>query len=141
MHTQCGISSEVERGLLNSRAVGSIPTQVAISLKYSSRIKEITMIVKELLALNEAEKVEKTFKIIKSRQRGSDMTSEGTLDELIKYHAYTLETGASYQNEKGNKKIDRAPKSIASLVKNLNNATNNAAANGYSGTSYKLADA
>lgn len=59
-----------------------------------------------------------------------------TLAEAIEYYGYTLEKGASWQHEKGNKKINRAPKTIQSLITNLNNAENNAAANGYSGASY-----
>lgn len=61
---------------------------------------------------------------------------EGTLEELIKAYSYTLETGASYSHEKGNAKINRKPANIASLVKNLNNAVNNSAANGYAGVDF-----
>lgn len=64
----------------------------------------------------------------------------GTLAELIQYHAYTLEVGESYQREKGNKKINRNPKSIKTLITNLNNAKSNAAANGNSSTHYTLAE-
>lgn len=73
----------------------------------------------------------------------STYKQEGTLEELIKAYGYTLETGASYSHEKGNAKINQKPANIASLVKNLNNAVNNAAANGYAGvnfTSKVLAD-
>ena len=55
---------------------------------------------------------------------------KGTLGELINYFSYTLQTGQSYEYEKGNKKINTNPKSIKSLVNNLNNAVTNAAANG-----------
>lgn len=54
-----------------------------------------------------------------------------TIEEAIVYYGYTLECGASYQHEKGNKKINRNPKTIASLLKNLNNASNNRARNGW----------
>ena len=85
-------------------------------------------------------KAPKTFTITVRRNRYGrpDSTYEhtGTLPELIECFRYTLETGESYQHEKGNKKINTLPKGIKSLVTNLNNATNNAAANGYSGTSY-----
>lgn len=64
--------------------------------------------------------------------------SDGTLYELIKYHSYTLECGASYQNERGNKKINREPKSINSLIDNLNKAVNNSASNGYAGKHYQI---
>ena len=63
---------------------------------------------------------------------------EGTLPELIKAYSYTLETGQSYEREKGNHKINTQPKSFASLVKNLDWAVDNAAANGYSGKSYRV---
>lgn len=64
---------------------------------------------------------------------------EGTLSELIEAYSYTLDVGESWQHEKGNKKINTKPKTIASLVENLNRATNNSAANGYSGKHYSIA--
>lgn len=65
-----------------------------------------------------------------------DRFAEGTLPELIKYFHYTLEVGKSWQHERGNKKINMNPTSIQSLMTNLYNAKNNAAANGYGGYSY-----
>jgi hypothetical protein len=62
----------------------------------------------------------------------------GSVEELVKAYAYTLECGASYSHEKGNSKINRNPKTIKSLVSNLNNAVNNSAANGYAGVEYSL---
>ncbi len=62
----------------------------------------------------------------------------GTLEELIKAYSYTLETGKSYEREKGNKKINTSPKNVKSLVDNLNNAVNNSAANGYAGKDYRI---
>jgi hypothetical protein len=73
------------------------------------------------------------------RNSSSDLVT-GTLEELIKYFSYTLEVGASWQYERGNKKINRNPKTIASLVSNLYNAKNNAAANGYSGYSFSVVE-
>ena len=58
-----------------------------------------------------------------------------TLEEAIKHYGYTLSTGKSYEHEKGNKKII-APKTMKSLMTNLENAANNAAVNGYGGVSY-----
>lgn len=87
------------------------------------------------------DKGKKVYRITqtKSRMFGKDSvyTHEGTLEELIQYYKYTLETGQSYEHEKGNKKINTNPKNIESLVKNLYNASNNAAANGYSGCFYE----
>lgn len=84
-------------------------------------------------------KVQKTFIIEKETSRtGRVNYSEGTLEELIQYHSYTLECGASYQHEKGNAKINSNPKSVSVLVKNLNNAVNNSASNGYAGIYYKI---
>ena len=81
----------------------------------------------------------KTYTIIRTKHR-TDSTSEstGTLEELIKSFSYTLECGASWQHEAGNSKIDRFPKTIKTFVKNINNAVNNSAANGYAGVTYSL---
>jgi hypothetical protein len=81
----------------------------------------------------------KTYTVTSTRVRtNSTITFEGTLPELIEKFSYTLECGASYSHEKGNKKINRNPKSIKSLVSNLNNAVNNSAANGYAGIYYDI---
>lgn len=87
------------------------------------------------------DKGKKIYRITKTKSRmfGNDSvyTKEGTLEELVKYYKGTLETGKSYEHESGNKKINTNPKNIESLVKNLYNASNNAAANGYSGCYYE----
>lgn len=88
----------------------------------------------------------KLFKVIRSRYNFSSESVKhstvDTLDNLIDYHRYTLETGKSYEHEKGNKKIKNPNdiKSIKSLITNLNNAVNNSAANGYSTVSYTLGE-
>ena len=53
-----------------------------------------------------------------------------TIEEAVKYYSYTLSCGASYAHERGNKKINLAPKTIKSLITNLNNASSNSASNG-----------
>jgi hypothetical protein len=53
-----------------------------------------------------------------------------TLEEAIKYYSYNLEVGASWAHEKGNKKINRSPKTIKGLITNLNNSSSNSARNG-----------
>jgi hypothetical protein len=50
--------------------------------------------------------------------------------EAVNYFSYTLLVGASYEHEKGNKKINQNPKTIKSLVDNLNKASKNASKNG-----------
>jgi len=80
-------------------------------------------------------KAPKIFKILSTR-RGRTSETVGTIAELTQYFSYTLECGKSYEWEKGNKKINVAPKGIKSLVKNIDNAKNNSAANGWSDTSY-----
>jgi hypothetical protein len=83
----------------------------------------------------------KTFTIKHTRHRNDrSFTMTGTVAELVEQNSYTLECGASYCHEKGNKKINRTPTTIKSLLSNLNNAENNSAANGYSGISYTLVD-
>ena len=80
----------------------------------------------------------KEITIIQTRN-GKDSEIVGTLDYLVNsYFGYTLECGQSYEREKGNKKINRNPKSGKSLVDNLNKAVSNSAANGYSSTYYSL---
>lgn len=74
--------------------------------------------------------------IINRRGRQREVTD--TLEGFVEYFAYTLEKGKSWQHEKGNKKINMQPKTIKSLVSNINNAENNAAANGHSDTWYEL---
>jgi len=79
----------------------------------------------------------KVYEVVCTRSRtGRESATAGTLDQLISYYSYTLECGASYQDEKGNSKINRMPKSISALVVNLNKAVNNSAANGYAGQHY-----
>lgn len=76
--------------------------------------------------------------IIEVHRRGYIRESSGTLSELTKSFSYVLEVGESWQHEKGNKKINRNPKSIKTLVDNINKAKTNAAANGCSDTYYTL---
>lgn len=79
----------------------------------------------------------KNYTIIHTRDRtGTTSSRVGTLEELVQCFSYTLEKGASWQHETGNAKINRKPGTIASLVKNLNNAVNNSAANGYASETY-----
>lgn len=53
-----------------------------------------------------------------------------TTEEAVDYYGYTLECGYSWQHEKGNKKINLHPKTMKSLISNLNNAASNSASNG-----------
>lgn len=62
----------------------------------------------------------------------------GTLEELTSIFSYTLEVGQCWERERGNRKINRHPKTIQSLCRNLENARDNAARNGYSGYSYAV---
>jgi len=76
----------------------------------------------------------KKYIIDRERKGRVSPTEAMTIPELVEYHAYTLECGAS---EKGNKKINVNPKTINSLVTNLNNAVNN---NGYSDVTFSRGD-
>lgn len=51
----------------------------------------------------------------------------GTLPELIQAYNSVLEGGKSLEHAKGKKKINCKPKTIKSLILNLNNAVNNSA--------------
>lgn len=84
-------------------------------------------------------KAPKTYTIKQTRvglNRSSVSINSGTIPELIEEYSYTLECGASWSNEKGNKMINRNPKTIKSLLSNLNNAARNT--NGAFGTYYEL---
>jgi|GEM_PF-2637743 len=80
----------------------------------------------------------KIFKIDHSKFGKDYSPTIGTLEELTNDFGYTLEVGQSWQHEKGNKKINRKPKSIAALVTNIQNAKSNAASNGFSGSSFSV---
>ena len=82
----------------------------------------------------------KVYTIVSTNRRtGISHANSMTLTEAAKFYGYTLECGESYQHERGNTKINRSPKTIASLIKNLNAAVNNSAANGYANISYSAA--
>ena len=83
----------------------------------------------------------KNYTVIIHRNSRPDRETSGTLEELTQYFSYTLMKGASWQHERGNKKINQHPKSIKSLVSNLNNAEDNAACNGCGSTWYTLKEA
>lgn len=108
-----------------------------------TQAEDFTMLdIKPKIAMLNGKKI-KLFKVTHIRrslfgsspERRSPMV--GTFDEQHQWHSYTLETGRSYQHEKGNKKIG-VPKNIKSLITNLNKAKNNSASNGYSPSSYEL---
>lgn len=71
----------------------------------------------------------KNYKIKVTRVRlygdSTERTYEGTLEELTDMFSYTLECGASWSYEKGNSQINRHPKTIKSLISNLNKASRN----------------
>lgn len=73
----------------------------------------------------------KKYTVVKVRKGREEILDPMTVEELSNYFSYSLEVGASWQHEKGNKRINRKPKTIKSLITNYNNARNNAAANGY----------
>jgi hypothetical protein len=78
----------------------------------------------------------KQFKITQTNSRGSVTSYEGTVVELTQMFSYSLDCGRSWEREKGNKKINTTPKTIKSLVTNIENAKNNSTTNGYAGFSY-----
>ena len=63
-------------------------------------------------------------------------THTGTLIDLIEAFSYTLECGASYSWEKGNKKINSHPTTFKGLISNLNKAVENSSANGCSNATF-----
>ena len=84
----------------------------------------------------------KVYTIISNRRNygRADSTSEfsGTMPELVYDFKYTLDCGASWEHEKGNSKINTNPKTIKSLISNLNKAERNSAADGNPRNYYEL---
>ncbi|HPM74176.1 MAG TPA: hypothetical protein PLA71_00475 [Saccharofermentans sp.] len=82
----------------------------------------------------------KIYTIKQIRSNGKFSFKSGTLPELIEYYSNTLKAGESYQNERGRKKINTKPRTIEDLVKNIQNAKKNTAANGISNVFFDLVD-
>ena len=74
----------------------------------------------------------KTYTIRKMR-KGITSDHTGTVEELTKYFSYTLEIGNSW-----NRKINRHPKTIKSLLTNLQNSYAEKEASCYERTSVEL---
>lgn len=85
-------------------------------------------------------KGQKIYKVLCISQRGSEHTAKGTLAELIEYFGYTLEKGASWQWERGCKKVNRNPKSIKGLMTALENSVWNTQGSCYNRNAYILLD-
>lgn len=71
-------------------------------------------------------------------RRGDEREVTDNIQGLVGYFAYTLAVGQSWENERGNSKININPKTAKSLVNNLNKAKRNSAANGCPDTYYRL---
>lgn len=84
----------------------------------------------------------KRYRITRTRtMTGRQYVSEPmTVAEAVEYFGYTLETGKSYEHERGNRKINLRPTTIRSLITNLTNASTNSASNGC-GDSFSVEEA
>lgn len=82
--------------------------------------------------------IKKEYTILVKRFDRKNMKFSGTLEKLTKDFSYTLECGKSYERESGNKKINMTPRTIGSLITNLNNASDNSSSNGCSNKCYEL---
>lgn len=109
-----------------------------IAQQNESFIEVLNAVVEGYINIDEfiAEAKAATVYEITKKKNGKESKQTGTLAELIDNYSYELETGQSYEREKGNKKINVNPKNIKALVDNLSKAVDNAAANGYSGVSF-----
>ena len=80
----------------------------------------------------------KEYTII-SHHRGRATEYTGTLEHLVNdVFGYTLEAGASWQHEKGARKVNTNPKSGKGLVAALNNAVENTQGGCYNRDWYEL---
>ena len=82
--------------------------------------------------MDESKKREPKRYLVCMHCRGECNYKEGTVKELTAIYQYTLECGQSWEREKGNKKISLRPRTIQSLILNVNNAIRNKMANGCS---------
>jgi hypothetical protein len=73
-------------------------------------------------------------------RKGREKPVTGTMEELLDYFGYTLETGKSYEHERGRYKINLNPKNAEQLVDALNKAATNAAANSSPSTYYSVGE-
>ena len=73
-----------------------------------------------------------------SLSTGTERTQTGTLAELTDAYSYTLECGKAYEHERGNAKITMSPRTVESLVTNLNRAINNSSRLGSANGFYEL---
>lgn len=80
----------------------------------------------------------KKYTIEFNKYRECNIQYRGNLHELIDYFNDLLEEGKLYENERYNRKITTNPKSIRSLIINLNNSKNNASRNGHTNDNYHL---
>lgn len=69
---------------------------------------------------------------------GTERTQTGTLADLIDAYSYTLKCGKAYEHERGNAKINMSPRTVESLVTNLNRAINNSSRLGSANCFYEL---
>jgi len=83
-------------------------------------------------------KAPKVYKVKVSRcsiSRSSERITEGTLEELTKYFGYTLEVGNSW-----NSKINTKPKTIKSLISNVQKSVDIINGNTYTTESVELVE-
>lgn len=83
-------------------------------------------------------KAPKVYKVKVSRcsiSRSSERITEGTLEELTKYFGYTLEVGNSW-----NSKINTNPKTIKSLISNVQKSVDIINGNTYTTESIELVE-
>ncbi len=85
--------------------------------KVKSLNKTITPGEKQYFGLKYKAKKVKIYKLKISHSRRGDRFVDGNLEELTSYFSYTLEIGHSWD-----KRINKNPKTIKSLVTNLQNA-------------------
>lgn len=71
--------------------------------------------------------------IVEKIKKGRSTLVEGTVEEITNYFGYTLECGNSW-----NKKINRNPKTIKSLISNLEKAFDEVEGCCYERTSLRL---
>jgi septum formation inhibitor MinC len=120
-------------------AMAELRQEISESVKLVEELEEELAVANDNDDLDDILNMPKVYTIKRvSLSTGAERTQTGTLAELIDAYSYTLKSGKAYERERGNAKINMSPKTVASLVTNLNRAINNSSSLGSANGFYEL---
>ena len=134
------VERQAQAGEVGTITFEDLNTENPYLVEFSPSGVAVYLSLKEILESCKVLETKPIYTVLKTR-KGKVSEISGTIDELTKYFSNLLEVGASWSHEKGNKKINQQPKTIGSLIVNLQHAADNSACNGYSGIFFDKKDA